>query len=179
LGTLREIVKGVFIGLSINGAMGFIHFIANYLGLDSPFEFLLMEMPIWVSVTIFIIVIPTVAFYIRSKYTSRGFISVVRRRPEDYDFTLKYICFGVVWKILGVNRVYSTEPYIYCEPHPYCPECDYEMEAERIGLLKRYFWRCYKCGKSYKCSIDPYKASEIVEKLVESDIRTGKIKISS
>ena len=75
LGTLKEIGKGVAIGLLIDGAMGFIHFIANCLGLDSPFEFLLMEMPIWISVTVFIIVIPTVAFYIRSKYTSGEFFS--------------------------------------------------------------------------------------------------------
>jgi len=52
------------------------------------------------------------------------------------------------------------------------------MEAEKRGfLLKKYFWKCYKCGNLYKCPKEHRKAHKIVEKLVESDIRSGKIKV--
>jgi tRNA(Ile2) C34 agmatinyltransferase TiaS len=102
----------------------------------------------------------------------------VRGKPEIPDFIIKYPFSGVIWKVLGKHQLIG-EPYMYCEPNPYCPECDYEMEAEKIGLFRRWFWKCNKCGRLYKCPKEHHKSHEIVEKLVESDIRSGKIKVVS
>lgn len=84
--------------------------------------------------------------------------------------------FGVKWKVLYGTYYSLDEPYAFVDGDPLCPDCDYEMKAEQKGLLKRYFWKCEKCGKSYKCTVkNPYDAAVIVERLVESDIRSGRI----
>jgi ribosomal protein L37AE/L43A len=171
MGTLKEIGKGVIVGLIVNGLIILFHFIANLIGLGSPLEFLFLEIPLWTLVAAFIIIIPTVTFYIRSKYTSGPIVSVVRTKPALYDFTIEYLYHGVLWRVFVKNEL-NGEPYIYCEPNPYCPECHYEMEAEKRGLLRRHFWKCDKCGRLYKCPKEHRKAHEIVEKLVESDIRS-------
>jgi ribosomal protein L37AE/L43A len=177
MGVLKEVLKGVLIGLLTNVAIWFIQFIAHIFGFSSLFDFMLIEVPLWVFISALIIVIPTMTFYIRSKYTSSYKVSVGHMRPPIYDFTIKYSHFGVQWKLLGKHQL-SGEPYIYCEPNPYCPNCDYEMEAEKRGfILKKYFWKCHNCGNLYKCPKEHYKAHEIVEKLVESDIRRGKINV--
>jgi ribosomal protein L37AE/L43A len=86
--------------------------------------------------------------------------------------------FGVKWKVL-YGGFLGTEPYAFADGGPYCPECDYEMEAEKRGMLKKYYWKCDHCGKIYKCPVKhPYDAGKIVERLLESEVRSGRLRLN-
>jgi len=62
-------------------------------------------------------------------------------------------------------------------PIPFCPECDYEIDALRKGFFNSYFWKCNRCENYYKClTADPLYAHEVVERLVGSDFRRGRLK---
>ena len=69
------------------------------------------------------------------------------RRVEEREFA------GVIWRILVGSNVepHKTElsresVFAWPFPHPYCPECDYELERKRIH------WYCMPCRKNYKIS---------------------------
>jgi len=48
MGTLKEVLKGVLIGLLSDAALGIITFIAHIFGFSSLFDFMLIEVPLWV-----------------------------------------------------------------------------------------------------------------------------------
>lgn len=179
MGTAREIAKGVIIGLVVDIILLGLPYIAQFMGLDFPYNLLQMEVPLWTTILAIIIIIPTIVMVSRRR--RRGIIvSVGRRPPESYIVNVEHNYAGLKWKILygraGLYR--KAEPYAFCHSNPYCPECDYEMEAEKRGWLsKRYYWKCDRCGKFYKCPTPrPYDAHEVVERLVEADFRTGRLK---
>jgi len=52
-------------------------------------------------------------------------------------------------------------------------------EAEKQGIMKNYYWVCKRCGKSYKCPHkSPFYSHEVVEKMLEADIRSGRLTLS-
>lgn len=86
--------------------------------------------------------------------------------------------FGVKWKVLYGAYMDIKEPYAFVDGDPWCPVCDYEMKAEQKGLLKKYYWKCERCGKSYVCPVkNSWDATKIVERLLESEIRSGRMKL--
>lgn len=178
LGTLKEIAKGIIIGLAVNGICFLLSFGLSYLGVNSLLNVLTMQFPFWVTLVIILMSIPIVAMYIESRHASHGFVAVVPRRPEPaIMFTMNH--FGVKWKVL-YGGFLGTEPYAFHDGGPYCPDCDYEMEAEKRGLLRRYYWKCDCCGKLYECPIKhPYDAGKIVERLLESEVRSGRLRLNS
>jgi len=132
-------------------------------------------MPVWISLLMVLMLVPIVVMYMRAKYTSHGFFEVIPSRPTSFKtFIMNH--FGVKWKVLYGTYLTREDPYAFAEGSPLCPDCDYEMEAEQKGLLKRYYWKCDKCGKSYKCPVKhPYDAGKIVERLLESEARSGRL----
>jgi ribosomal protein L37AE/L43A len=117
-------------------------------------------------------VVPIVVMLMRAKYTSHGFFEVFKQRPMNIieRYSLNY--FGVKWKVLYGTYGLGEDAYAFVDGDPLCPNCDYEMKAEQKGLLKRYYWKCDKCGKSYKVPVSrPYDARGIVERLLESEMR--------
>jgi hypothetical protein len=180
LGTFKQIGIGVIIGLIVDGLVLGVPFVLSVFGIVSPLNLLMTQFPIWITLLAVIILVPSIIMLLRPK--SRGIsVAVVRNRPEGNVFTITYYYAGVKWRVLyGRARSYTrSEPYAFCEPHPQCPECDYEMETEKKGiLLKNYHWKCDRCGTFYKCPKNhPYDAYEVVERLVEADIRTGRLKL--
>jgi ribosomal protein L37AE/L43A len=180
LGTAREIVKGVFIGLIVNIILLSLPYLAQFLGLNFPYNLLQLEVPFWITILAIIFLIPTVAMVSRRR--RRGIVASFgspRRPPEAYVKNVEHNYAGVKWKILygRAGRYRKAEPYAFCSLNPYCPECDYEMESEKRGwLFKRYYWKCDRCGEFYRCPTPhPYNAHEVVKRLVEADFRTGRL----
>ena len=179
MGTAREIAKGVFVGVVVNVILLGFPYLAQSLGLGFPYNLLQMEVPVWIAILAVIILIPTIVMASRRRRSGGILVSTGRRRPESYIVNVEHNYAGVRWKILygraGFYR--KAEPYAFCCSNPYCPECDYEMEAEERGwLFKRYYWKCDRCGEFYKCPTPhPYDAHEVVERLVEADFRTGRL----
>jgi ribosomal protein L37AE/L43A len=121
---------------------------------------------------------PIVAMYMRAKYTSHhGVLENIPYRPYVFKtFIMNH--FGVKWKVLYGTYLNLSEPYAFVDGDPLCPDCDYEMKAEQKGLLKKHYWKCERCGKSYKCPVkNPYDATKIVERLLESEIRRADRKV--
>jgi len=178
LGTIKDIVKGVVIGLIVDAIILGLPYVANFFGLNYPWQLLLMELPIWITLLAVVVLIPTVAMVLRGRHHRRLHVGLGRRPPEHNVYRFISNTFGVKWRVLyGRSSPFSDSFYAFCQPHPYCPECDYEMEIEQRGLLKRYDWRCDRCGRRYKCPVNPYDADEIVERLLESDIRSGRLQL--
>lgn len=103
------------------------------------------------------------------------------RPPKAYVFNIEHNYAGVKWKVLyGKASPYrDAESYAFCHINPYCPKCDYEMQAEMSGwIFKRYYWKCDRCGRFYKCPTRSfYDAHEVVERLVEADVRSWRFKL--
>jgi ribosomal protein L37AE/L43A len=149
----------------------------NYLGFSSLLELLLTQTPVWINLLTILMLVPIVVMYMRAKYISHhAFSASIPSRPTQFA-TFIVNRFGVKWKALyGTYLLGRQDPYAFVEGNPLCPDCDYEMEAEQKGLLKRYYWKCDRCGKSYKCPVkQPYDASRIVERLLESEARSGRL----
>jgi ribosomal protein L37AE/L43A len=179
LGTAREVAKGVIIGLVVDIILLGLPYLTRALGFNLQFDLLQMGVPLWITILIIIVIIPTIAM--ASRRRGGGIVvSTGRRRPESDVVNVEHNYAGVRWKILyGRVSLYRTEePYAFCFSNPYCPKCDYEMEAEERGMLfKRHYWRCDRCGNFYKCPTShPFDAHEVVERLVEADFRTGRLK---
>ena len=177
MGIGKEVLKGVIIVIIVDIVVLGLPHVANLLGLDFPYDILHMDVPLWITVLAVIIIIPTVAMVSRRRRHT-GFLAAVRGRPRHIHWTLSYAAFGVLWNVLYGRSFTFTQPYAFCESEPLCPHCKYEMKAKQSGLLKLFHWHCDRCGKSYRCPEEgPYEASDVVERLVESDIRSGRIKL--
>jgi len=181
LGTFKKIGIGVIIGLIVNGLVLGVPFILNYVGLNFPNLFL-VETPIWVTFLILTVLIPVIIMFLRVRRLSKNEPMVVfRGRPDCYVQHIESIFAGVKWKVLyGKDIPFShRESYAFCESNPLCPDCEFEMEAEKRGhIFKGYYWKCQSCGKFYKCPTqNPYDAHKLVERLVEADIRSGRLKL--
>lgn len=175
----KGIAIGVIIGLISNVLLALIGFLFNYYFGSDLFN---VKIHLWVMVAIILMVIPIVVMLVRSHYISKNISFVVKDRPlyPIHTRTFEMNRFGVKWKVLYYDNPLSLEkPYAFADGGPYCPDCDYEMQTEKRGIItKKYFWKCYRCNKSYKCDIkDPYKAREIVERLLESEIKSGRLKL--
>ena len=144
MGTLKEMVKGILIGLIANAIWLFISVIANYFGWNFPFNLLLMQLPLWIVLLAIIILIPSIVMVMRAKRRYGGVVLRVPKRPRHHVTKFDADMFEVKWKVLyGTFYSIGSEPYAFCESHPFCPECMYEMEAEKRGLIfKRYYWKC-------------------------------------
>lgn len=183
MGTFKQICIGVIIGLIVDGIVLGVPFIFNYIGLNSPFNLLLVETPIWVSFLIVAILIPTIIMVLSVRWRSKDepMVGIFRGRPEGDVFTLRYNYEGVKWRVLygRANRYIRSEPYSFCESNPECPKCECEMEAEKRGvILRRYHWKCDRCETFYRCPTKhPFDAHQVVERLVEADVRSGRLKL--
>lgn len=178
MGVLKAIGEGILAGLVVEGILLVLSALANYFGLGLPFNLLLMKIPFWITLLAVLASLSSVAIYIRAKRRVGGVLLRIPRRPE-YDVTIFDVnLFGVKWKVLYGTYFIGSEPYAFCDGGPYCPNCMYEMEAEKRGLIfKRYYWKCDRCGKWYKCPAKtPYDAKRIVEKMVESEVRSGRLR---
>ena len=129
--------------------------------------------------------LPIVIMISRPKRLGGGVVASIGRNPPNdnvYQITKSY--YGVVWKGLygyrrGIGLARSQQPYAYFESDPYCPKCDYKMEEVYAGKLRKsWHWKCDRCGSLYKCPDNDKYAYNKVERLIESDIRTGRITLS-
>lgn len=180
MGTAKELAKGIAVGLVVNGILFLLSFGLNYLGFNSAIDLLNMQLPFWITLVVILMSVPIAAMYVESK-RNRGSVHVgsIPSRPNP-ALTYEMENFGVKWKVL-----YGPFPHTFRQPYafttnPYCPNCDYEMETEKRGLLKKYYWKCHRCGKLYKCPAKhAFDADRIVERLLESEIRSGRVKLGS
>lgn len=179
MGTLKQITIGVIIGLIVNGLVLGLPFVLNYFGVDYPFNLLMSQFPLWITLLVVIILVPSIIMLSRPKRSGGIFVGGGRNRPESNVYEIEYNYARVKWKVLyGKASPYrSAESHAFCESNPRCPECKYEMEAEKRGIiLKRYHWKCERCGKFYRCPTShPFDAHEVVERLVEADVRSGRL----
>jgi hypothetical protein len=141
-----------------------------------------MELPFWIMLLVILVLLSSIVMYFRTKYRSREIsVRLGRQRPRHDVSEFFGYYFGVKWRVLYGSFLHNSEPYAFCEPNPYCPnpKCMYEMEAERRGrIFKRWYWRCDRCGEYYKCPTKhPNDASETVERMLEADIRSGRLKL--
>jgi len=138
-----------------------------------------VQLPIWIVLAIVVIAISVTIMASRTRRHSGMSASNIKMRPEHSIREFVAEQFGVKWRVLYGSYLTYSEPYAFCESNPHCPVCDYEMNAEKRGLiLKGYYWKCVPCDKYYKVpQKTPYEASEIVKRRVEAEIRTGKLRI--
>ncbi len=180
LGTAKEIAIGLVIGIAGNALWFIISSALSYLNISSPFSLLTMELPLWLVIGAILLVFPIAIMLIRARQKREMVVELIRRRPTDVIKRFVSDHFGVKWNILYGRFSLHSDPYAFCEVHPLCPDCDYEMKAEKKGLIKKYYWQCDRCGKSYKCPAkSPYEASKIVERLLEAEIRSGRLKLDA
>lgn len=171
-------MKGVVIGLIVDTIILGLLYVANYFGLDYPWKLLLIDLPLWMTLLAVVVLIPTVAMVLRGIHRSHLHVGLGRRPPEHDVYRFNSNAFGAKWRVsYGRSSPFSDYFYAFCQPHPYCSECDYEMEVEQRGLLKRCYWKCDQCGRRYKCPVNPYDADEIVERMLEADIRSGRLQL--
>lgn len=172
MGLGKEIAKGVLIGVIGEVIVIILSFLANHLGI---IDLMTVQLPVWIFLAIIIILVPAAVMASRVRRPSERIILTAHSRPNHIigEFTAEQ--FGVKWRVLYGSFLPSSEPYAFCKSHPHCPRCDYEMTAKKKGLLKRYYWKCVPCNKYYKVpQKTPHEASDIVEKLLEAEIRTGR-----
>lgn len=177
MGDSKEITKGIIIAVIADSIIISASFLINYFGL---INFISVQIPIWFFVILLLIIIPVILAGSRFRKHPEMSVSLIRGRPRHIigEFTSKM--FGVDWRVLLGRSTTFSEPYAFCESKPRCPICDYEMDFEKKGLLRRYYdWFCVRCNKYYRIpQKSPYEASYIVEKCLESDIRTGRTKVN-
>lgn len=177
MGFRKTLLLGIVTGLIVEGIVYGISFVVSRFGLSFLFE---MQMPFWLVLFSILFTFSSVAFYFRAKSKNGGFIAVIPSRPSYYVVRFKSTMFSVKWNLLyGTSSTIDPVYYAFCDGGPYCPDCMYEMDAEMKGLIpKRYYWKCDRCGKSYKCPANtPYDAERMVEKMLESEIRSGRLKV--
>ena len=104
----------------------------------------------------------------------------VKRRPEYVARKFKGVFYGVVWRVLFGSEIFAVEsPYVFVEPYPYCPNCDYELDDRTksgfLGLAIKHVWHCSQCKRDYPRGRDYPDESDVIEKRVEAWIRSGSI----
>lgn len=178
LGLERSLALGVIVGLIVEIIIYVISFIASLFGLPLVFE---MHIPFWLVLLLILVSISSTAIYSRQKRKiGVGVLSAVRHRPSYKVTPVESEMFGVKWNLLyGASTVIDPVFYAFCEGGPYCPDCLYEMEAEKKGVVfKQYYWKCDRCGRRYRCPAKtPYEAERMVERMLESEIRSGRLKV--
>ena len=177
LGLLKEVSIAVVAGLIGSAILYVIGLIASFLGWANLLNVLFVNLPLWTTLLAVLIIAVLV-------YTARGrrreiYAKSIPRRPRYNVSGGTYHHFDVYWHFLYGSFSLNSEPYAFCEPHPFCPDCKCELESPRKrGIFRRYFWKCERCEKTYKCPENhTFDADEVVEKLVESDIRTGRLRL--
>ncbi len=105
----------------------------------------------------------------------------IKRRPAYAVRQFKVTLYGVTWRILYGVSTSLNEPYVFVEPSPYCPKCDYELDAKTksgsLGFRIKHVWHCVPCDQDYDRNKDLFDEYEIVEKQVEASIRSGNISV--
>lgn len=175
MGFAKEALKGILIGVVTDCIIIGATFAFNYFNL---FNLLSIQIPIWIFMLLLVVLLPTIVMVSRARRHSEMSVSILRRRPERDVRQFESKDFGVKWKILYGSYTFYSDPYAFCEPYPYCPTCMYEMKAKKRGFFNRYFWKCDRCGKFYKCPDNNPYMSETIEKLLEADIRSGRIRLN-
>lgn len=180
LGTTKDVAIGVIVGILADALWFLISSAFSYFNVSSPFSLLTMELPLWLVICAVLIVIPTAIMFVRARQKRGMIVELIRKRPTNIIQKLASNHFGVKWNVLYGRFSLHSDPYAFCQVNPLCPDCDCEMEAEKKGLIKKYYWKCDRCGKSYECPAkSPYEASKIVERLLESEIRSGRLKLDA
>jgi len=103
----------------------------------------------------------------------------VKRRPEYVARKFKGRFYGVMWRVLFGSAYITEGSYVFVEPYPYCPNCDYELDARTksglLGLAVRHLWHCAQCKRDYRRNRNYPDESDVIEKRVEAWIRSGSI----
>lgn len=179
MGFARDIAIGVIAGLICIPIEYVGSLVLNYFGLINLMN---VQFPIWITLFLVVTAITIVAMIARTRYFGGGAsVFIHRSRPDHIVAEFSYPQFGVNWKVLYGSHVSDfLHPYAWAESNPYCPKCNYEMKEQLRGsIFKRSYWKCDRCGKFYKVPMrDSYDAHEVVERLLESDINTGRIKLA-
>jgi ribosomal protein L37AE/L43A len=172
VGASKGIVQGVIIGLIVNALWAAFAFLPQFFGIQSLVSLLNIQLPFALMIGAVIIAFSIVVMVLRTRRPGMS-VSVIPRRPHPATmYTFNH--FGVKWHILfGGGNFFGTQNYAFVDGDPHCPDCDYEMNYQKKGiLLKKFYWKCEMCGKQYKCPVShPYEAGKIVERLLEADIR--------
>jgi hypothetical protein len=148
--------------------------------LNLPFT-IKIELPTSIVVSAIVMLTATLIFYSRTKRHGYIIASTAHRRPERPERIKRKFgvnLFGVQWDVLYGSHLLGSADYAFCDGGPYCLNCSYEMNAKRIGLIrKRYHWICDMCGRTYKCPDNNPYARDKVERYAESEIRSGRIQL--
>lgn len=151
--------------------------VSTYISYPVVLKILNWNVPVWQATLIPLIFILVVYMIWRLRQREKGFFKAIPRRPEHLLVIFDVRLFGVDWKVLYGSYFRLGNPYAFAEG-PYCPSCKYELDIVKMGLRKKYHWKCIPCGRFYQCPDEgPYEADEIVEKYVESEIRGGRLKV--
>jgi len=174
VGFFKKFVEAVTVKLIVEIIFAVVILVLGYLNRDMILSFLLLyQLPTWVTIAVAfsIIFLVGIALVIHSSSKGGGFVYAARHRPENPKYIFNVNMFSVKWKVL-------YGPYAFSEG-PFCPKCMFEMDSEKKGLLiKKYYWRCVPCNKFYENPERfPFDAERAVEKYIESEIRSGHLKL--
>lgn len=115
------------------------------------------------------------------RQANRKAIYVIRRRPEVVTRRFAGIFYGVRWRILLGSEGILETPYVFVEPNPYCPHCDYETDRRTktrlLALGVKHTWHCAQCNSDYSRHRDYPDESEVVEKRIEAGLRSGGVRL--
>jgi hypothetical protein len=178
LGLARDIFVSVVSGLVGTLILYGLSLLANILGWKDPLSLLFLKLPFW-TVIITILGLGVLVYVVRGRHQGISFASgSYRQRPRYNVSEIMYSSFGVHWRVLYRSLAFNLAPYAFCESKPFCPNCKYEMGSPRKrGILKRFSWKCERCGRTYRCPEDHVlDANDVVERFVESDIRSGRLR---
>jgi hypothetical protein len=169
----------VFAGIIGNAILYGVSLFASFLGWKDPLNILFLNLPIW-TVLLTVLPITVLVYVVRSRSYDGMNIGTVKQRPGYNTVEGVYPHFSVDWHFVYGSFAPYSERYVFCKPNPFCPKCECEMgPPSKQGISRQYYWKCERCGKTYKTPKNhPLDAWETVEKLAESDIRTGRMKLS-
>jgi hypothetical protein len=181
-GLLKSVIEGIISSIVAQAllllASEILKFVLPFLGVTSPFDFLMIQFPFWTFLLIGSIVAFTFAFSYRSierrKYGGKGFW-LVKGRPLHILEEGVFTAFDVEWDV--VYGYSSGRPYGFVERGPLCPKCKYEMDYKvKTPLFRRKIrvWHCLQCGRDYDIPKDVEDIGEAVKKLVEAHFRKKK-----
>jgi hypothetical protein len=177
-GFAKKLIEAITVKVIVEIIVTIILAIFGSFGLGYLLSFANMQLPVWVAISLTFLALVIVCIVLLRKNKITPFIVAIPSRPNHVIAEFDCDMFGVKWTALYGGTIGPSKPYVYIDG-PYCPKCEYEMGAEKRGILfKKYHWKCVPCGKYYKCPEQhPSDAEKAVEKWFEAEIRTGRVRI--
>lgn len=177
-GFMKKVIEAISVKFIVETFFAILFLVFGYINRDVILNFFSFQIPMWeMAIAIVgLLFVVGIALKINSNRKSRAFFSVIRGRPSHIDYAFNVDMFGVKWRAL-YGHSFGNQ-YAFSEG-PFCPTCMFEMDSVKKGFFftKRY-WHCIPCNKYYRIPTESsYDAGKAVERYIESEIRSGRIKL--